>query len=163
PSDSARRSVEALTVSPTIWSNGVSGEPLLKSTIDGDRLKLAPAGAWTAEHAATIEHLITRATHGPAEARTIEIDVGGVERLDTFGAWLLERLARALTGNGREARLVGIPENYRVLIEEAHGLNRASTAPPPMPSGVVSALNSIGRSLTDLVDSMLLIVQMLGA
>jgi phospholipid/cholesterol/gamma-HCH transport system permease protein len=140
----------------------VSGEPLLKSTVDGERLQLAAAGSWTADYAGTIERLIDEVVQQKLAIRRVDLDLGGVERLDTFGAWLVERLMRSWTGEGREAKLMGIAEHYRVLIEEARTVNRST--PPEvkaLPAPVV-ALESIGGSLADLIHSLLLLVQMLG-
>jgi len=140
----------------------VSGEPVLKSTIDGERLQLAAAGSWTANHAARIETLIDAAMREKAAVRRVDIDLGGVERLDTFGAWLVERLLRAWSGEGREAKVVGLPDNYRVLIEEAHHANRAQPTPAPKSSALIALLNGIGGSLAGFVRSLLLLLQMFG-
>jgi phospholipid/cholesterol/gamma-HCH transport system permease protein len=140
----------------------VSGEPLLKSTVDGERLQLAAAGSWTAEHAGTIERLVDDVVRQKPAARRVEFDLGGIERLDTYGAWLVERLMRAWGGEGHEAKLVGVAENYRVLIEEAHGVNRTPPKTGKSPPGLVVVLNSIGVSLAELIYSVVSLVQMLG-
>jgi phospholipid/cholesterol/gamma-HCH transport system permease protein len=141
----------------------VSGEPLLKSTVDGERLQLAAAGSWTAEYAGRIERLVDDVVRQMPAIRRVDLDLRGIERLDTFGAWLVERLLRTWTGDGREASLAGLAENYRVLIEEAHKVNRA---PPPKEKTLpayVAVLESIGGALASLGNSILLLVQMLGA
>jgi len=140
----------------------VSGEPLLKSTVDGERLQLAAAGSWTAEHAGTIERLVDDVVRQKPAAGRVEFDLGGIERLDTYGAWLVERLMRAWGGEGHEAKLVGVAENYRVLIEEAHGVNRTPPKTGKSPPGLVVVLNSIGVSLAELIYSVVSLVQMLG-
>ena len=140
----------------------MSGEPLLKSTVDGERLQLAAAGSWTAEHAGTIERLVDDVVRQKPAAGRVEFDLGGIERLDTYGAWLVERLMRAWGGEGHEAKLVGVAENYRVLIEEAHGVNRTPPKTGKSPPGLVVVLNSIGVSLAELIYSVVSLVQMLG-
>ncbi|HTS40239.1 MAG TPA: MlaE family lipid ABC transporter permease subunit [Xanthobacteraceae bacterium] len=140
----------------------MSGEPLLKSTIDGERLQLAVTGPWTCEYAGAIERLIDEAIRQDPGSRRIEIDLRGIERLDTFGAWLVERLVRGWSGDGRETRLVGVDERYRVLIEEAHKVNREPAPQLPHLSTIVSALNSIGAALAEFSRSLVLLLQMLG-
>ncbi len=140
----------------------MSGEPLLKRTVDGERLQLAAAGSWTAEHAGTIERLVDEAVRQKSAVRRVEFDLGGIERLDTYGAWLVERLLRAWGGEGQEAKLVGVAETYRVLIEEAHGVNRAPPKTERKPGRLVLVLNSIGVSLTEFGQSLIVLVQMLG-
>jgi phospholipid/cholesterol/gamma-HCH transport system permease protein len=63
--------------------------PLLKSVLHGDWLELAAAGAWTADHANELEPLVEQAERERWPVRAAGIDMTRVERLDTFGAWLL--------------------------------------------------------------------------
>jgi phospholipid/cholesterol/gamma-HCH transport system permease protein len=88
--------------------------------------------------------------------------MGGVARLDTFGAWLLERLVRHWAEAGTEARIVGLPDHYRGLIAEMQQVNRASAAPPPRGSGLQEALASIGYAMVELGHVTARFVQMLG-
>ncbi|HWP26674.1 MAG TPA: MlaE family lipid ABC transporter permease subunit [Xanthobacteraceae bacterium] len=141
----------------------MSGEPSLKSTIDGESLKLVAAGPWTASHARTIERMIDQALRQRADVRRVDIDLREIDRLDTFGAWLIERILRALNGEGREARLVGVADTYRVLLQEAHRLGRT---PPPSARRtpkLIEALNSIGAALMSLARSLVMLMHMLGA
>ncbi len=141
----------------------MSGEPSLTSTIDGESLRLAAAGPWTAPHARAIERLIEQALRQRADVRRVDIDLGGIERLDTFGAWLIERILRALSGDGREARLVGVADTYRVLLQEAHRLGRTPAPPARRPPKLVEALNNIGAALASLARSLVMLMHMLGA
>ena len=67
----------------------MSVETLLEGTADGDRLRLAGVGAWTAGNARRLESEIDGATRRYDAVKHVAIDMGQVERLDTFGAWLL--------------------------------------------------------------------------
>ena len=69
-------------------------QTLLEGVKDGERLKLAAAGAWTAENARALEPAIDAETRRSDTIKRVDIDMARVERLDTFGAWLLERLVR---------------------------------------------------------------------
>lgn len=140
----------------------MSGAPLLTAKVDGERLTLAAAGSWIAEHAGSIERQVDEVIRHKPAARSVEIDLSGIERLDTYGAWLVERLGRALGGDGRQASVVGLDERYRVLVEEAHNVNRAPPPPETKPPAIVGMLNSIGASLADFSRSLRLLVQMLG-
>jgi phospholipid/cholesterol/gamma-HCH transport system permease protein len=68
---------------------------LLEGKIDGERLKLAGGGAWIAANARMLERQIDGETRRTGNLASVDIDMAKVERLDTFGAWLLERLVRA--------------------------------------------------------------------
>src|ERR1700735_4719362 len=67
----------------------------LAAAAEGDHVALLASGAWTVERAAELERLIEDASRRHAGARSIDIDLAGLERLDTFGAWLIERLKRS--------------------------------------------------------------------
>ena len=70
-------------------------EALLTTGAQGDRLELAAAGAWTVESASALESLIDATVAQAGAVKSVAINMANVERLDTFGAWLLERLASA--------------------------------------------------------------------
>ena len=70
----------------------------LTVTSQGQHLALAASGAWTAEHAAELERIIDDAARRHGKVRSVDIDLARLERLDTFGAWLIERLTAHLCG-----------------------------------------------------------------
>ena len=86
----------------------MSSQPSLLSVRENERLELAAAGAWTARHASTLEHLVDTAVRDLEDARLLALDLSGVRALDTFGAWLLERIAREGRARGKETRLTGV-------------------------------------------------------
>ena len=71
-------------------------------------MALAATGAWTVERAAELERLIETRAAAHAGARSIDIDLARLERLDTFGAWLMERLTRSFARRGSAARITGL-------------------------------------------------------
>ena len=91
-------------------------KPSLERVSTGDRLELAAAGSWTAVHAAELDALVKGVEDARAGALTV--DMREVNRLDTFGAWLLERLSRKWAARGTRMRIIGLPEHYRGLLDE---------------------------------------------
>ena len=75
---------------------------LLEATGEGERLVLAGTGAWIAENAHSLEAQVTAAARGKPAVKRVVIDMARVDRLDTFGAWLLERLTRTFAARGCE-------------------------------------------------------------
>ena len=69
----------------------------LTASIEGERLDLVATGAWTAE----LERLVDETAGHYAGARAIDIDLGRLECIDTFGAWLIERLSPPLRHTAR--------------------------------------------------------------
>ena len=135
---------------------------LLEVSVKDGRLALAAGGAWTADHANDLERLVEAAIQRSPQAAAVNIDMGRVERLDTFGAWLLERLVRGFTAAGRETKVVDLPERYHELVAEAQHVNRAeaSRARSPLFATLLAALR---RGALALGHDFLLIIQMLGA
>ena len=97
----------------------------LTATAEGDDVALAATGAWTAECAAELEDIVDATARRYQAARTVDIDLAKLERLDTFGAWLIERLKRSFISTGSTARIVGLSDADRGLMEELRQVNLA--------------------------------------
>jgi phospholipid/cholesterol/gamma-HCH transport system permease protein len=129
----------------------------------GDGLALAATGSWTAEHARTLEPLVDAVTREKASIRSVAIDVARIERLDTYGAWLLERALRTWSGHGCETRIVGLSEDYRGLFEKIRAGTHKLTPEPRKPNMLIATLESVGRTMTLVGEDIALLAQMLGA
>jgi phospholipid/cholesterol/gamma-HCH transport system permease protein len=135
----------------------------LTGIADGDRLALAATGVWTAERADELERIVDDAARRHHGARSVDIDLGRLERLDTFGAWLIERLKRSFAAAGASTRIVGISEADRGLVEELGSVNRTPVRAPAAENGILVALDSIGRGMADIGSSLISLAQLLGA
>jgi phospholipid/cholesterol/gamma-HCH transport system permease protein len=137
-------------------------DTLLEGNTDGERLKLAATGAWIATNAHRLEILIEAETKRRDKLGKVDIDMGGIARLDTFGAWLLERLVRDFTARGSAVNVTGLKDDYRALMEEVHAV-KAEVPPPHGASQITYALASIGLSIAQVGSSMASMVNMVGA
>jgi phospholipid/cholesterol/gamma-HCH transport system permease protein len=135
----------------------------LTATIDGERLGLTATGAWTAERAAEIEKAVDETAGRYQTARSIDIDLAKLERLDTFGAWLIERLNRAFVARGAATRIIGLTDSDRGLIEEVRQVNRAAGNATVTENPVLVGLDSVGRAVAEIGPSLVLLAHMLGA
>ncbi len=142
----------------------MSSETLLAATVTGDRLDLAAAGEWTADRANDLERLIMAAAIPPQGAiKFVRVHMQKVDKLDTYGAWLLERLLRGSRERGADADVVGLSDQFRVIVETIH-----QTAELPDPDrtrrrSVADWLESVGENVADVGASAAQFVQMLGA
>ncbi|RMG32989.1 MAG: MlaE family lipid ABC transporter permease subunit [Gammaproteobacteria bacterium] len=102
--------------------------------------RLLCKGDWTARRLAGLPRQLRR-QHWPGES--LIIDLGGIERMDTSGAWVLEKLRRRLTAGGRRVLIEhASPETERLLLlARTKGLEREQL--PPVPH--MGALESLGR------------------
>ena len=135
---------------------------LLESTAEGERLKLAGAGAWVAENARRLEAQVDAATRRGGAVKRVDIDMGRVDRLDTFGAWLLERLTRSFSARGCTTAVTGLKEDFRALVDEVHGV-KPEAAPARRRSSLVDGIAAIGQNMAAVGGSFNAFVNMLGA
>jgi phospholipid/cholesterol/gamma-HCH transport system permease protein len=135
----------------------------LTSAVNGERLALAAHGPWTAEYAAELETLVEQTARRYGSARSVDIDLTKLERLDTFGAWLIERLQRSFVAGGSNARIVGLADADRGLIDEVRGANSAPAIQAIADNTILVGLDKIGRAVAEMGWSLVLIAHMLGA
>src|ERR1700732_2508170 len=86
-----------LQYDPEKWKPGVgivNGGPTLERIAQGNALALRAAGSWTAGFAPVLEQIVSEAEKLTGSRPDIFIDVSKITKLDTFGAWLIERLRR---------------------------------------------------------------------
>ncbi|MBV9557210.1 MAG: MlaE family lipid ABC transporter permease subunit [Pseudolabrys sp.] len=140
----------------------MSDVTLLEGRAEGDRLLLAASGSWTAPHALELETLIEAQAQTPSEFRRVDIDMGRIERLDTFGAWLLERLVRAWKGRGAETTVTRLAPNYQPLIDEVRNVDLESKTPEEE-AVVEIALGSVGWTVSSVAYTVKANLNMLGA
>jgi phospholipid/cholesterol/gamma-HCH transport system permease protein len=137
-------------------------DALLIDKLDGDRLALAAAGAWTSANAGALERQIDTAARQHNAVRQVAIDMAGVERLDTFGAWLLEKLVRSFSSRGCATEVQGLKQDYRALFDE---LQQVKLETPAHRRGnpIVDGLVVVGKSVATAADGFVAILNMLGA
>ena len=116
----------------------MNGAPKLARVEAGGRMRLAATGAWTGAFNREMELLLASALAG--SGATI-IDASGIEALDTFGAWRLERLVRERARNGTNVALEGLPQRFAALAANMARTNQAGVplsrvrlgCSPPLP------------------------------
>jgi phospholipid/cholesterol/gamma-HCH transport system permease protein len=134
---------------------------LISVRTQDDRLTVAGRGVWTFDHADDLESAVDQTVHDHRTPKgVVEIDLAGVERMDTFGALLLERLKRAWTKAGVEPRVVGLSQRYAVLMEE---IERTGHEPPPPVRRHDAVLERLGRETVHVGQDALALLNFVGA
>ena len=123
----------------------MSSDPTLEQIARGNGLALHAAGSWTAGFAPRLELMVAAAEKLAGTRPDISIDVSQVSKLDTFGAWLIERLRRSLTQGGVEAKIAGLSANYSSLVDE---VRRVKASPAPRPAQPGRAVNQARSSVS---------------
>lgn len=83
---------------------------------DGD-LRLSASGDWLARQIGPIDEAL-RDFEDDAVGRDLIIDMSGVERLDTAGAMVLQRVLRACADRSEVSRIVGASPGHQELLDQ---------------------------------------------
>ncbi|MDE2470249.1 MAG: ABC transporter permease, partial [Bradyrhizobium sp.] len=140
----------------------MTGDPTLEPIAKGNDVALCAAGPWTARFAPVLEQMVADAEKLCGSRPNIFIDVSQVDKLDTFGAWLIERLRRSLTHGDVEARIAGLSANYSSLVDEVRRVKAAPAADMTTVS-IIGMLDQIGRSVAGFGTTLIQLIDMLGA
>jgi phospholipid/cholesterol/gamma-HCH transport system permease protein len=92
--------------------------------------------------------------------RRVTLDLAGIERLDTAGAWLLLRTEHALSARGNSVALANVRASFTPLIEQLRTRGAGAPLPHPVPPhhtliGFVAGIGEVTLMLTGRVYSML--------
>src|SRR5208337_817485 len=133
-----------------------------------DGLVFSLAGAWTVTAGKALETSAAVLTSAAEGARKAIIDLAAVDRMDTAGAWLIDRARAELAGAGVDAAYRGARPEHALLIQEAG--YRPVEAPKQngvphllvLLSAVGESVYGAGEDLIDIVDYLGEIVVMWG-
>ncbi|MCK1359111.1 ABC transporter permease [Bradyrhizobium sp. 199] len=140
----------------------MNSDPKLERIAKGKALALCATGTWTASFAPVLERMVADAEKLAGGPQSIFIDVSEVAKLDTFGAWLIERLRRSLTKGPVEAQIAGLSANYSSLVDEVRRV-RAGAVVEGGTVTITGMLEQIGRTVAGVGGTIAGLVDMLGA
>lgn len=131
----------------------------------GDRVTARLAGHWTAEHAELVETLAAEIAAG-AERRHVIIDLARVQRVDTLGAWVLDRTRHELGERGLAADFVNTSPEQQILLNEV-AYRGFQEQPKVRTSKAVDFLVDVGKSVAgagrDLIDGVAFLGELVSA
>ncbi len=119
-------------------------EPQAKIDRAPGEVRAAVSGRWTAEHAARIERIVAELSE-QTEGRLV-FDLAGVERLDTLGAWVLDRTRHEFEGRGLATAVVNATPEQTILLDEI-AYRGFQEVPRVAHSSFVSFLVDVGQSV----------------
>ena len=124
-------------------------------------LTLAAKGDWRARHLGAIDAPL-RDFEDDSTGRDIVIDVSGLEKLDTAGAMVLQRVFRACTSRTEVSKIVGANPAHAALIQQVAG----HLAPCPVEgarrNAFVMMLNRLGEGVEDVYFASLQVLSFVG-
>jgi len=86
---------------------------------------------------------------GAPRANAIELDLSGVEALDTAGAWLIVSLSDRLRAEGTELRITGVAPAQAALIDTVREAMAGEHILPKKERGFTAFLERIGRATVE--------------
>jgi phospholipid/cholesterol/gamma-HCH transport system permease protein len=126
----------------------MSTQPVFLVETAGNAVRLTLAGVWTLEASRAIEERASALVEAARNAKLAVLDLAGVERLDTGGAWLIGRACASLGAAGVTSRFEQVRPEYAILLKEAK--YRDFAAPPARRGAyVLDLLSSVGHSVVD--------------
>ena len=105
--------------------------------------RLALAGRWTTDQGAAVEAAAAEIAAAGA-GRAVVVDLTHVERLDTLGAWVLERTRGEIEASGGRLGYAGARPEHRILLGEM-GLREPEEPAGPRYGALYGLLDGLGR------------------
>ena len=109
---------------------------------------LSLGGPWTIGTSRAIEDAAAKLVDAAKGAKVAVFDLAGVERMDTAGAWLIDRACATLKDAGIESRVERARPEYGILLEEAK-YRSFETPAPPRGNAVIDAVAGVGKAMVD--------------
>lgn len=122
--------------------------PQFSALSDGPSVRLTLAGSWTIDASAKLERSGRDLVPAAQKARAAIFDLGDLERLDTAGAWLIDRSRRDLKAKGIDSSIEHVRPEFKILLDEVDA--RDVTIPPGRRgSALIDLLADVGRAVTN--------------
>lgn len=139
-------------------------DPQVETAEEGGALVCRLTGNWTTRRVQVVDRDM-RALAEEGKSRSLVIDISGIGRLDTAGAWLIQRLVANARAKGVETRLEGDNDVTKILL----GAVADATDKPSerevskRPNIIIAFLEVVGRGVYDMRDDFLAAMSILGA
>jgi phospholipid/cholesterol/gamma-HCH transport system permease protein len=120
--------------------------PTIASETSDDGVIVALTGDWTIRAGAGLERQAAALVAAAATARHATLDISAIDRLDTAGAWLIDRSRQSLSAQGVEAELTGVRAEHATLLLAAD-YHAVEAAPHRRGPSVTTLLADVGESV----------------
>ena len=119
----------------------------ITTTRTGDILEMQLTGDWTIDNVARMNAIVAQL--GSAHVGPAVIDFSPIGRMDTTGAWMVEKIRQRLTTADHPVDLRGIQPNHQLLVDRLHGLTDEPAAEPARYSALSLIAERTGRATID--------------
>ena len=129
-------------------------EPGFSEKMVGERLHLVLSGEWTLAVSAQLEAASRKLLASAHRALKVTLDLEHIERIDTAGAWLVDRVRADLVAHGIDADYGGARADFTLLLTES----RYEPVPQPVARHgnlFVDLLADIGETIVGIARNLL--------
>ncbi|MEI8144314.1 MAG: ABC transporter permease [Alphaproteobacteria bacterium] len=131
---------------------------------EGDALSLVVSGCWSGDSISTAEADVGRLIAESEVPARVTIDASAIDRLDTLGGSLLDRLERSYGARGIPVTLSGLQAHQARLYDEVReGLSVPPPVPPAQPPLWRMALDRTGITLIEARKDSSALIEFFGA
>jgi phospholipid/cholesterol/gamma-HCH transport system permease protein len=138
--------------------------PVVEQSEEDGGLHLRLAGRWTTRNVAEVDGVMNKLAE-QVGGKPVTIDLSGIERMDTAGAWIVDRLLQKAKEANAKVELNGESEATRILLDAVGAATEAAkrTEAPQPPNFAIRFLETIGRSVYAARDDFFAAMNILGA
>lgn len=138
--------------------------PTVSVSAAGSETVISLAGTWTTATVAEADPAV-REIESEHPSGLLRIDISGIGRLDTAGAWIIHRLTSGLEERGATVTLAGMSAEADTLIGAIRSVtpDSAETAGMPRDWFGIALLETLGRAVFRMIGDMKLALHIVGA
>ncbi|RVD70539.1 ABC transporter permease [Mesorhizobium sp. M4A.F.Ca.ET.029.04.2.1] len=141
-----------------------NGQPRIAVGEEGGVLGCAFSGSWTTRTVALVDAEM-RKIEKRSGVKSLALDLSQIEKMDTAGAWLIDRLVSAFEKKGVEVQIQGQSEIAEILLGAVGDAVRREpeSGPAGPPNIIIRGLEVVGRRVYEMRDDFLASMNILGA
>jgi phospholipid/cholesterol/gamma-HCH transport system permease protein len=126
----------------------VTTTPSVTRQVGQDGVILALAGAWIVAAGRELEAAGASLISSAKDAKRVILDLSALQRMDTAGAWFIDRARVDLTAAGAAFSYRGARPEYATLLQDAgyHAAEAPARLPPPHG---IALLSAVGETVTE--------------
>ena len=122
--------------------------PSVSRQVGQDGVILALAGAWIVGAGRGLETAGASLISSAKDAKRVILDLSGLQRMDTAGAWFIDRARVELTAEGAAFSYRGARPEHTTLLQDA-GYHAPDASSRPPPSHGVALLSAVGETVAE--------------
>lgn len=145
-------------------SGAANHQPRITVDEEDGVLGCAFSGVWTTRTIAAVDAEM-RNLEKRSGFRTLALDLSNIDKIDTAGAWLIDRLTSAVEKNGVKVEVQGQSKVASILLDAVGeaGKRDKDTGSDPTPNIIIRMLEAVGRRVYEMRDDFLSGMNILGA